>query len=352
MPLHNSWRDFVYCYTVIGKHLCRIDHFDNKTTPITFWEHTPTAVAHLPQNKFEDILRKYIVQDNNSTLYGTEVIDINYRNKTNNMKTEVIYHTIKNNNNNKNNKNNKNNSSNNNNRTKITCDYLIGADGSNSFTRKKINISMIGDDSLQTLVNVHFKCKGLDKFLKPRPAMLYFSFNEHMVSVFVAHDPMNDEWVCQIPIFPPFQTIEEYTKEKLLSLLSSSLGLNSIDNNNNNNNNNNNIPTIEIININHWTMQSQVAESFQGYSNNNNNSNNNNSNKSNIFLVGDCAHRFPPSGGFGMNTGIVINFITIIIIIIIIITNFNTAVIIIITIIIIISSSSSSSSSNGRSGEI
>ena len=268
MPSHHAWRDFVYCHTVIGKHLARVDHFDDNITRSTFWEQTPTAVVHLPQNKFEDILRKniFIQEDGNKTiLYGAEVVNINYKNMS--KKTEVTY--------------TKNYSNH-----KITCDYLIAADGSNSYIRKKLGIRMIGNDSLQTLVNVHFKCKGLDKFLKPRPAMLYFSFNEHMVSVFVAHDPINDEWVCQIPIFPPFQALKDYTKEKMHNLLSLSLGLQSIPSSE--------APIIEILNINHWTMHSQVAESFQGT----------NDTTRNIFLVGDCAHRFPPSGGFGMNTGI------------------------------------------------
>ena len=26
--------------------------------------------------------------------------------------------------------------------------------------------------------------------------------------------------------------------------------------------------------------------------------------KNNVFLVGDSAHQFPPSGGYGLNTGI------------------------------------------------
>lgn len=29
-----------------------------------------------------------------------------------------------------------------------------------------------------------------------------------MVAVFVAHDATTDEWVCQIPYFPPFQSAE------------------------------------------------------------------------------------------------------------------------------------------------
>ena len=29
-----------------------------------------------------------------------------------------------------------------------------------------------------------------------------------MVSVLVAHDPREDEWVCQVPFFPPYQSLK------------------------------------------------------------------------------------------------------------------------------------------------
>ena len=45
-----------------------------------------------------------------------------------------------------------------------------------------------------------------------------------------------------------------------------------------------------IHSVNAWTMSAQVAASFSNAENN-------------AFLVGDAAHRFPPAGGFGMNTG-------------------------------------------------
>jgi len=42
--------------------------------------------------------------------------------------------------------------------------------------------------------------------------------------------------------------------------------------------------------VNTWTLEAVVADSYVG--------------GSHTFLVGDAAHAFPPSGGFGMNTGI------------------------------------------------
>jgi FAD binding domain len=90
----------------------------------------------------------------------------------------------------------------------IRCDYLIAADGANSLARRTLNIPLKGEDSMHTLMNIHFTCRGLSDLLKPRPAMLYFVFNQALVAVFVAHDTENDEWVCQIPIFPPFRNPE------------------------------------------------------------------------------------------------------------------------------------------------
>lgn len=60
----------------------------------------------------------------------------------------------------------------------LDCDYLLAADGANSFVRNSLRIALKGQSNIQTLLNVHFTCPGLQSLLQPRPAMLYFVFNE------------------------------------------------------------------------------------------------------------------------------------------------------------------------------
>ena len=50
---------------------------------------------------------------------------------------------------------------------------------------------------------------------------------------------------------------------------------------------------IDIVNTNSWLMEGMVADRFQD-----------SIDSPKVFLAGDAAHAFPPSGGFGMNAGI------------------------------------------------
>ena len=53
------------------------------------------------------------------------------------------------------------------------------------------------------------------------------------------------------------------------------------------------VSDIDIKAINSWRMEAIVADKMMD-----------SSEQPHIFLAGDSAHAFPPSGGFGLNTGI------------------------------------------------
>ena len=161
---------------------------------------TPSNVVHLPQNKFEVILRKEVFDNSTISadlLFGYDAQSLTFSpsgtvvklKKSTWEKSESEMSTKAD-------------------EILLKCDYLVAADGANSLARRTLNIPLVGEDSMHTLMNIHFTCRGLLSRLQPRPAMLYFAFNEGLVSVFVAHDPVKDEWVCQIPIFPPFRNPE------------------------------------------------------------------------------------------------------------------------------------------------
>lgn len=65
---------------------------------------------------------------------------------------------------------------------KIACDYVVAADGASSSLREKTGLKLSGRRGIGYLVNIHFRCRELARFLKMessrRPAMLYFVYNE------------------------------------------------------------------------------------------------------------------------------------------------------------------------------
>ena len=156
----------------------------------------------------------------------------------------------------------------------LDCGYVIAADGAGSPLREMLGIAMEGPASLQHYVMIHFEA-DLRTLTDARPGVLYFLFDPKTAGVFIAYDRA-DTWVLMQPCDPGAETRESFDDARCRKLIEAAIGMTP--------------PPLEISNISPWTMSAQVAERYR---------------KGRVFLAGDAAHRFPPTGGLGLNTGAV-----------------------------------------------
>ena len=155
----------------------------------------------------------------------------------------------------------------------IKSKYIICADGAMSRGRKELGIKMVGPEKIQDFANAYFT-NDLSKHVKTK-AKLYWILHPKAPGVFIAHHP-EKRWVYHVPVETPYERIEDFTEEYFVKRIKTVLNLKEEI-------------KINITSISSWRMTAQVAEKFRAGS---------------VFLVGDAAHRFPPTGGLGMNSGI------------------------------------------------
>ena len=117
--------------------------------------------------------------------------------------------------------------------------------------------------------------------------MLYFIYNRDLISVLVCHDVELGEFVLQVPYYPPIESLDvDYTPEKCRELVEKTMVSPDFLSKQA-------VPRFEIVNINTWRLEGVIVDSMIEKSED-----------PQVILAGDAAHAFPPSGGFGMNTGI------------------------------------------------
>jgi hypothetical protein len=140
--------------------------------------------------------------------------------------------------------------------------------------RKSLDIDVVGPDRIQSFIMIHFlaSLRGLPDV---PPGVLFFVCDPRSGGGgFVIHD-LDREAVYMHPFDPALESQADYDAARCADLVREALEDPKL--------------ALEIENVSAWSMTAQVAERYRS---------------GRIFLLGDAAHRFPPTGGLGLNSGV------------------------------------------------
>ncbi|EEU43583.1 uncharacterized protein NECHADRAFT_82515 [Fusarium vanettenii 77-13-4] len=164
----------------------------------------------------------------------------------------------------------------------IVARFVICADGGRSFT-EKLGVEWAGQKDIFNMVTAHFRAPIRSRHPDPRNFITWFTDPKSEGSVksgaiyqlgpWPTPDDGSEEWVflCNLSSNDPTSFTEKTMEERIRN------ALNIAD-----------IP-IDILTLSHWNVNAINASKYR---------------VGRVFLVGDAAHRIPPWGALGMNTGI------------------------------------------------
>jgi 2,4-dichlorophenol 6-monooxygenase len=165
---------------------------------------------------------------------------------------------------------------------RVRAAYLLGADGGRT-VGDMAGIGMQGMTNLRHVVNVHMSA-DLSPYFDDPEVFIRWVFNPDRPEfldygcVLLSAGPddwghRSQEWVAVLPY--AFDDPDANDDAKVLDRVRGSLGLADLE------------PTVHKISK--WVMEYQLADAFRA---------------GRVFLLGDAAHRHPPTGGLGLNCAI------------------------------------------------
>lgn len=169
--------------------------------------------------------------------------------------------------------------------SEVLARFVIAADGGRGVT-DKLGIKWKGERDILEMTSVHLRARIRERHPDPRNFITWFSHPDaggsirtgylYQIGPWPFDSPeanAGEEWVFACARAPNDPV--SFGREDMLRRLRETLKLGELP--------------VEIISLSHWKVQAVSAERYR---------------ESRVFLAGDAAHRIPPWGALGMNTGI------------------------------------------------
>lgn len=156
-------------------------------------------------------------------------------------------------------------------RQHVRARYLVGCDGGASSVRRALGIEMTGEPVLSYTTNVVFRCDGLEKLHTKKPGYRFIFIGPEGTWATLVAINGRDQWRFSLV---GDATMREVSETEMRRAIVRAVGR-EFD--------------FEILSMLPWVRRQLVAERYR---------------QGRVFIAGDAAHLTSPTGGFGMNTGI------------------------------------------------
>jgi 2,4-dichlorophenol 6-monooxygenase len=153
----------------------------------------------------------------------------------------------------------------------IEADWVLGCDGAGSVVRRSAGIEMQGPRSLARFLTIYFK-GDLRHLRAERDGPVNWIAGKDVRGGVIGFDGAFN-WAF-LPVIGdlPF---DAFSEKAVRGIISKVIGDAAVD--------------FEITGVGDWNMSAQIADRYR---------------EGPILLAGDACHRFPPTGGLGLNTGV------------------------------------------------
>ncbi|KAJ5763373.1 FAD binding domain-containing protein [Penicillium manginii] len=155
---------------------------------------------------------------------------------------------------------------------KIKSRHVIACDGAKSAVRRYLGITSEGEEATETMMTIHINA-DLRPVIKERVGMLHWVMDPQVSGFIIGYELSgNQVLICNFD--SKKHPVDSWDEGHCRKVVDAAFGVK--------------VP-YDVLSFRPWLLSRKVAHSYRA---------------GQVFLAGDAAHSFPPTGGLGLNSGL------------------------------------------------